>query len=368
MKPKVGIVSTNRADLGILDSILREANRRNRIVWHLVLSGDVLSSANKNVVKRALGFGLTTKRVAISLKNKTAGDIALAFDDAFKKATKFYLKEKYDAVLITGDRFEMYAFALAAFFLKIKVFHVHAGEETFGAIDNVFRHSISLFADGHFCSAPAYVARVKEIKKDAKNVYCVGAPSLDGLRTLPLLSLEELEEFCKFKINKPTALVTYHPETYSTDIRKDIKTFIKALEKIDIRYIVTASNVDEGGDFFNSELVKFCKNKVESRVFIPSLGKVPYFSALKFVDVMIGNSSSGIIEAAAFNLPVVNIGDRQKGRYRTKNIIDSKLQVGLIQRATIRALKNGKRKIYNPYLLKGTSSARKIFDAIDRMI
>ncbi|WP_413287812.1 UDP-N-acetylglucosamine 2-epimerase [Bdellovibrio sp. HCB337] len=355
-KIKVGIVSTNRADIGLLDSTLQETRHARGITWHLILSGDVLSSANKAVVKRVAAYGPSLRKVPISLKNKTNKDISQAFAEAFQKATKLYLKEKYTAVLITGDRFEMYAFALAAFFLKIKVLHLHAGEETLGAIDNVFRHSISLFADAHFCSTPSYARRVQELKKDAHQVRVVGAPSLDGLRDFEVMTKAQFEDYTKFNLDAPTALVTFHPETYAENLQGNLREFVKALESLKIKFIVTASNVDEGGDLYNQELKKFCTRDTKNRVFINSLGKLGYFSALKYVDVMLGNSSSGIIEAAAFKLPVVNVGRRQEGRYQTKNIFNAKNTRSSIQSAAKKALKTGKRNVSNPYVLRSRSA------------
>lgn len=364
MKKKVAIISTNRADIGILHSTLSSARKFKEIHWQLVISGSHLrdSKGHRGIFPQ---YGIEEQIVPIPLKNDSVFEINQCFSSALDRATKLYTQEKYDAVLVTGDRFEMYAFALAAFLLKIKVFHLHAGEETFGAIDNVFRHSISLFADVHFCSLSQYAKRVKELKKDAKKIFVIGAPSLDEIESIETMSKEQLEKFCKFKIKEKTALVTLHPETYSKSISKDIRDFIKGLEKAELRYIVTSSNVDEGGDIYNNALKEFCAKDPDNRVFVQSLGKVAYFSTLQQVNLMIGNSSSGIIEAASFGLPVVNVGNRQSGRVRASGVFDCELQSSSIARAVKKALAKKPKKIVNPYKAKG-SSAMKILQVITR--
>jgi UDP-hydrolysing UDP-N-acetyl-D-glucosamine 2-epimerase len=248
---------------------------------------------------------------------------------------------------------------------------LHAGEETFGAIDNVFRHSITSFASMHFCSTSQYAERVHEIKKDAKDVYVVGAPSLDGIYKLNLLSKVELSDFCGMDIQVPTGLVTFHPQTFSKSNLADIEEFIKGLEVLDLKYIITASNVDEGGDLFNTKLKAFCRKKPKERVFIPSMGKIPYFSAMKYADIMIGNSSSGIIEAVAYNLPVVNVGTRQDGRFKTTNISDVPLDSKKIVEISTRLLRRKKASFKNPYVAHPSSSElifRRINDYLEESI
>jgi len=210
-----------------------------------------------------------------------------------------------------------------AMIAKIPVAHIHGGEITEGAFDESIRHSITKMSHLHFCSHEQYRNRIIQMGENPSMVFNFGAPGIDNILNIKLLSKNELEKQLDWEIPKKCALFTYHPETLvDNDLKKDLVTAFGVFEGSGLSVLFTYANADSGGRMINEMLEQFCKLNTSKYKVIKSLGQLNYLSALKHVDLLIGNSSSGIIEAGSFNKPVVNIGNRQSGRLKGGNIID----------------------------------------------
>jgi GDP/UDP-N,N'-diacetylbacillosamine 2-epimerase (hydrolysing) len=225
---------------------------------------------------------------------------------------------------VLGDRYETFAAVIAAYTMKIPVAHLHGGETTEGAYDEAYRHSISKMSYFHFASTEEYRKRIIQLGESPDRVFNVGAIGLDNIKNMDFLSKDVLEKDLDFKFGEKNILMTFHPTTLENNNTKEqIKEILNALDKRkDLNIIFTKSNSDSNGRIINEEIEKFVKkNKDRSKIF-SSLGVLRYLTVLNHVDLVMGNSSSGIIEVPMFKIPTINIGDRQKGRLKPDSVID----------------------------------------------
>jgi len=230
-------------------------------------------------------------------------------------------------VLVLGDRFETHAAATTAMLMNIPIAHIHGGEITEGAVDEKIRHSITKMSSLHFTSTDEYRNRVIQMGEFVDTVFSVGAPGIDNIVNMNLLSKSELEDKLEWKFNETTALFTFHSETLSTvDTRKEIKRILEVVGDSNINVLFTYANSDDGGRVINNEIESFASKDKEKYLVIKSLGRLKYLSAMNHLDFVIGNTSSGIIEAASFKKPVINIGNRQLGRLQSGNVINSTIE------------------------------------------
>ncbi len=227
-----------------------------------------------------------------------------------------------DILVVLGDRFEMYTAALACLPLNIPVAHIHGGELTLGAIDDALRHSMTKLSHLHFVSTEVYAKRVIQLGEEPWRVTISGAPGLDNLDSIQYLERAELEKMLEIDLGQTTLLVTFHPVTLEYQkVEAQIDAVLSALEKSGCFALFTAPNADAGGSLIVRKIRAYVSSHPNSR-FVDNLGTDAYFSLMKHVAAMVGNSSSGIIEAPSFQLPSVNIGNRQKGRLRGQNVVD----------------------------------------------
>jgi UDP-hydrolysing UDP-N-acetyl-D-glucosamine 2-epimerase len=239
-------------------------------------------------------------------------------------------------LVIVGDRFETASAALAATLARVPIAHLHGGEETAGAIDNVLRHAITKLAHLHLVSHDHHARRVIAMGEDPATVHVVGAPALDNLHRDDLATRAELEQFLGMPLAPPVVLVTLHPATLGGAPEVEVAAMLAAMDRVPATYVITLPNVDPGGAVIRQQLVD-AGNRPGRRA-VEALGERRYFGLLRVADAMLGNSSSGIIEAPVVRLPVVNIGDRQKGRLRADNVLDVPADAGAIASALQRAL------------------------------
>jgi len=324
-KRKICIVTGTRAEYGLFYPIMKEIKLSDKLILQLVATTMHLSET----------FGLTYKQIeedGFVIDEKVENLIASNSKSAMAKSTGLailllsdtFRRLQPDMVLLLGDRFETHAAATTAMLMNIPIAHIHGGEITEGAIDEQIRHSITKMAHIHFTSTDIYRKRIIQMGEDPQKVFFTGAPGLDNIVNMDLMTKENLEDTLNWEIKFPTALFTYHPETlHSASTENDIIEILNQIKKSDINVLFTYANADDSGIVINREVEKFCKDNSDKYKVVKSLGQMKYLSAMKYVDMMIGNTSSGIIEAASFNLSVINIGDRQKGRLRNDNIIDS---------------------------------------------
>ena len=282
----------------------------------------------------------------------------LGFTDALNRL-------KPDALVILGDRFEALAAAQTAMILRVPILHLHGGEITEGAYDDAIRHSITKLSYLHGTSTEEYRKRVIQLGESPERVKNIGAIGLDHLLRSTLMSIDELGDSLNFKLCQPYFLVTYHPVTLGEEHPE--KSFLELLDALDQfqdrQIILTYPNADDGGRRIIPILEDYAKQNPHRICAISSLGQQRYLSAVKYAEAVIGNSSSGIIEVPAFNVPTVNIGVRQKGRLAAKSVVNCKAEkaevIGAIKSAIRGTYKTEGEKIVNPYGA-GNASAQAI--------
>jgi UDP-hydrolysing UDP-N-acetyl-D-glucosamine 2-epimerase len=247
-----------------------------------------------------------------------------------------------DALLVLGDRYETASAALAATLCRVPIAHLHGGEETEGAIDNAFRHAITKMSHLHLVSHDTYAARVRQMGEAPETIVVVGAPGLDNLHRSDLPTPEMLSARLGIPLKPPIVIVTLHPTTLGADPVTEVSALAKALERVSATYVITQPNSDRGGDQIREYWTSWTEGR-QGVALVPSLGDAAYFGLLRAASAVVGNSSSGLLEAPAAGLPVVNIGDRQTGRMRTPHVHDVPGDADAIERALVTCLAPGAR-------------------------
>lgn len=341
-KPRnICVVTGSRADYGHLSPVMHAIEARSALNLQLVVCGQHLEPRFGETWKdiTADGFEISEK-VDIGL----SGDTALATADATSRAmsglANAFTRLKPDIVLVLGDRFEIFAAGTAATILRVPLAHIHGGEVTEAAMDDAFRHGLTKMASLHFVAAEPYATRVQQMGENPDYIFVSGAPGLDHLSALKFVSRNELSRDLGISLADQFFVVTYHPVTLEIDYGATATTqLIAALENFPLVSIVfTGVNSDPGNAKILSTLSAFCAKKPDQRKLVQSLGQRRYLSAVKEADVVIGNSSSGLIEAPSLFTPSVNIGERQKGRLRSPSTIDCGEDAADITDAIDRAL------------------------------
>tara|TARA_B100000795_G_scaffold256310_2_gene228638 strand:- start:1115 stop:2263 length:1149 start_codon:yes stop_codon:yes gene_type:complete len=324
---KICVVTGSRSEYGLFYPVLLKIKESSKLQLQLITTSSHHSSQHGFTFKEIEndGFAIDDKINNLSSTDtrsaivKSTGLLTSLLSDSFEKLQP-------DIVLLLGDRYETHAAAICALLMNIPIAHIHGGEITEGAVDEQIRHSITKMSYLHFCAAEPYRERVIQMGEDPTRVFNVGAPGIDNIVNFNLLTKDNLEEELNWKFSSNSALFTYHPVTLSeTNVINDLNIILSILEKSNLNILFTYANADLGGAIINNKIENFCKLRPEKYKVVKNLGQLKYLSAMKHADLLIGNSSSGIIEAASFKKPVVNIGDRQKGRLRGKNVIDCNL-------------------------------------------
>ncbi len=298
------------------------------------------------------GFAIAA-RIRTPVGSDTPGGISKAIGNGIVGFSRLFAKESPDVLVVLGDRYEMFAAATAAMPFNIPMAHVHGGESTTGLIDEAIRHSITKMSHLHFVSTERYRRRVIQMGEAPWRVMVSGAPGIDNLHSMTLLERPELERRLGLTLRPPTILVTYHPVTLEySQTQFQMTELLNALKTIKAQVIFTYPNADTASHLIIRMIRVFSKAHRNTSVFA-NLGTLTYFSLMKQVSAMGGNSSSGIIEAASFKLPVVNIGNRQGGRIHDKNVIDVGYSRQSITRGIRKAIssrfKNSLKDLKNPY-------------------
>ena len=324
-KSKICVVTGSRAEYGLLYWLLKKLESAEDFELELVVTGMHLSPefgmTYKEIEKD--GFPIAEKIPMLLSSDAPAGVTKstglglIGFADLFDRS-------RPDVVVVLGDRFELFAVASAALFAAIPIAHIHGGEVTTGAFDEAIRHSITKMASLHFTAAEAYRKRVIQLGEQPDTVFNVGAPGLENIQKISLLTKEETEQSLGLKLGQKSLLVTWHPVTLEPGrAKQDLKVLLDALDKLDdTKFVFTKSNADNEGRSLNRIIVDYVTSCPEKAVVHTSLGQLRYLSTLKQVTGVIGNSSSGIIEAPSVKTGTINIGRRQEGRVRASSIID----------------------------------------------
>lgn len=335
------MVTGTRADFGLMYWIMKEIEAHATLALQVAVTGSHLSPAFGETWREieTEGFAIDARIDMLALGDdhlamaKSTGVGTAGFADAFEELHP-------DVVLVPGDRFEILAAAQAAMLMRIPLAHIHGGEVTEGAVDESIRHAVTKMASLHFTAAEPYRQRVIQLGENPAHVHTVGAPGLDNLERLALMDRAELEQNLGAPLGQPLFLVTYHPVTLARRPPVEpLKQLFDALDHFsDAHILITGANADAGGAAINREIETFAKARSHRITHIISLGRVRYLSALVLADVVIGNSSSGLIEAPSAGTPTVNIGDRQKGRLEAVSVISCQEESGTIRDAITQAL------------------------------
>jgi UDP-N-acetyl-D-glucosamine 2-epimerase, UDP-hydrolysing len=360
---RIGIMTGTRAEYGLLKSLMQEINKDNDLELYLIVSGMHLSPEFGMTYKEIEedGFEINAKVEMLLSSDSPAGiskSIGLGvigFADEFQRAD-------LDMLILLGDRYEALSAAISAMVMRIPIAHLHGGELTEGAIDEGIRHSITKMSYLHFTSTEEYRRRVIQLGENPERVFCVGAIGVENIKKINLMTKEELERSIHFEIDENTVIVTYHPVTLENNTVEE--QFLNLLEVLDrnpkIRMIFTKANADTNGRIVNELIDKYVAQNSERACAFMSLGQKRYLSALKYCRIVIGNSSSGIIEAPSFGKPIINIGDRQKGRICADSVINCGYTQQEIQQAMETALteefENKARNCRNPYEKENTAA------------
>ena len=327
-KKKICVVTGTRAEYGLFFPIMKKIQSSDCLELQVVATTMHFSEEFGNTYKQIEKDGFfIDEKIENLLSSDTKGSIAKSTGLATILLSDAFSRLDPDVVLVLGDRFETHAAATTAMLMNIPIAHIHGGEITEGAIDEKIRHSITKMSSLHFTSIEEYRDRVIQMGEPSNTVFSVGAPGIDNIVNMNLLSKDELEDELEWKFNGTTALFTFHSETLSTaDTRKEIKRILKIIGDSNIGALFTYANSDDGGRVINNEIEEFASKDKEKYLVVKSLGQLKYLSAMKHLDFVIGNTSSGIIEAASFQKPVINIGSRQKGRLQSANVINSTIE------------------------------------------
>lgn len=367
-KRKICVVSGSRADYGLLYWLMKEIKKDPDLILQIIVTGMHLERRFGLTYKEIIrdGFKIGGK-VNMRLNSDTDQGITKSVGLGTIGFGRVFKKIKPDIVVILGDRFEMLSAASAALLSRIPIAHIHGGEITEGSYDDAIRHAITKMSHLHFAAHQDYARRIIQMGEDPRRVFAFGAPNIDSIKKLKLLTKKELEKVLDFKLDRDVALVTYHPVTMEKGAAlKQTKILLKALDSSGLRSIFTMPNADSENRVIFREIETYVRrNPLRAKMFT-SLGQIKYFSLLKYVGLMLGNSSSGIIEAPSFRLPVVNIGSRQKGRIKPENVIDVAENVESIRRAikkaTSQEFRTSLKNTINPF--KERSATKKIINIL----
>jgi GDP/UDP-N,N'-diacetylbacillosamine 2-epimerase (hydrolysing) len=347
---RILVLTSSRADFGIYLPLLSALKSNPDFELEILAFGTHLSPFHGRTIDNILESGFEVKHTISSLLlGDKPVDIASSYGLTVEKFSDFWNihQQSFDWVLVLGDRYEMAAAVAAAIPFNISFAHLHGGETTLGAIDNIYRHSISLASKLHFVAHETFKERLVSLLGSNTNIHVVGSLSLHNLKNIELLSKKAFYTKWGFDFeNKKAILVTVHPETvkfeenehYAEEVTKAISSLAE-----EFNFLVTMPNSDTLGSIYREKLQQLKDENPLSIFLYENLGTQSYFSAMKHADIMLGNTSSGIIEAASFNKYVVNLGDRQKGRLAGDNVI----HVNFNSESIVEAVQEIRAKTYN---------------------
>lgn len=347
---KVCVITGTRAEYGLLYWTLKALEKEPKIDLQICVTGMHLSPEFGLTYQQIEADGFTIDyKVETLLSSDTGTAIAksiglgtIGFADAFQQLQP-------DIVLVVGDRFEILAATTAALAVRIPVAHCHGGELTFGAIDDAIRHAITKMSHLHFVSTAQYEKRILQLGEEKERVRIVGALGLENIKQ-QLISKAAFEEKIGRSLADQNFIITYHPETLSgRSVEEQMTALFESLDQFPKALLIfTQPNADHQGRLINQKIKAYVSANKERAVFFPTLGTKAYLTALSLVDLVIGNSSSGIIEAPSFETPTINIGDRQKGRIQASSVINTPSESKAIQNA----IKHGLEMIQDKSVLK----------------
>jgi GDP/UDP-N,N'-diacetylbacillosamine 2-epimerase (hydrolysing) len=351
---KVCVLTGTRAEYGLLKPIIERIDSDKELKLSLLVAGMHLSKEFGNTIDEIKEEGFKIDgTIDMNPKEDKSYAMAFAIGEGIQKITSFFEKTKPDILLILGDRIEALAAAIAAAYCNIAIAHIHGGDTTKAGLDESARHAITKFAHIHFPATKKSAERIKKLGEDVSRIFVSGAPCLDTILNKNLFDKQELEKKLKIELQKPFILLVQHSVTTEPeDAGKQIRETLEAIKELKYQTIAIYPNSDTGGREIIRKIDEYSKKFSFIKNF-KSLSHKEYLSLMKYANIMIGNSSSGIIESSSFKLPVINIGIRQEGRERTDNVIDVKPDKQQILSAVKKALSNEFKELIsncrNPY-------------------
>lgn len=352
---KIGIVTGTRAEYGLLKPVMQKIKEDQDLKLCLIVTGMHLSEQ----------FGYTYKEIEkdgfhidyindMKLTSDTSYGICRSMGIELGGFAEIFEKDRVDLLVLLGDRYEIQIAAVAAVIYRIPIAHIHGGELTEGLIDDVIRHSVTKMSELHFTSTKMYAKRVMQMGEQSDRVFCVGALGTENIKRQVLFEKDELCKNFGDIFTNPYIMVTYHPVTLENNSAEwQFENLLNVISRHnEFNYIFTYANSDMDGKIINEMIEEFVKYNENAKAF-KSMGQIGYLSALKYCEAVIGNSSSGIIEAPSFHIPTMNIGERQMGRVRAETVIDCGYSVqeieGALDKIRSREFKEFCQKCDNPY-------------------
>jgi UDP-hydrolysing UDP-N-acetyl-D-glucosamine 2-epimerase len=356
MRRRICIVTATRAEYGLLKGLIKEVEGDPALDLQLVVTGTHLAPRFGRTISdiKDDGFPIAAE-IAMEVDDDSATGAANAFADLGKGLAVTLSELRPDILVLLGDRYEMLAAASAAMISRIPIAHIHGGEVTLAALDEAVRHAITKMAHLHFPAAEEFGKRIYQMGEPADRIFVVGAPAIDAIETQALLDGQALSDAMGISLSDDLFVITHHPVTLSPKQQhEEIESLLNALRKFpDAQLIFTGINADPGNRIIRERIETFVSENSQRAALFESLGQLRYFSLVKLARLVIGNSSSGIIEAPALKTATVNIGDRQTGRPRAQSIIDCEAESAEIAAAIERALspnfQDGLTDIQSPY-------------------
>ena len=321
---KICVVTSTRAEYGLLYWLFKEIKADSELKLQLIVTGMHLSPEFGLTYKEIEKEFKIDKKIEILSGSHTSLDICAEMARVYEKFASALAELKPDILVLLGDRYEIFGVAGVASIMQIPIAHIHGGETTQGAFDEAFRHSITKMSHIHFAATNEYANRIIQLGEEPSRVFNVGGPGIENIKKLNLLNKDEFEKSIKFKLAKKNILITFHPVTLeNSSAREQFNELLNALDELDdTNFIFTKANSDTDGDVINKMIDEYVSQNPQKAVAFASLGQLRYLSAIKFVDIVLGNSSSGLLEVPSFKKATINIGDRQKGRARASSVID----------------------------------------------
>ena len=360
---KILFISSSRADYGLLRDVIIQTQKMNKNTF-LLVTGSHLSSSFGNTI-----FEIKNDKIKNIIKKKLLenkfNDLSISkyVSKSINLTAEAIIKKKPNVVVILGDRYELLGSAIAAMTFRIPIAHIHGGEVTYGAYDDSIRHSLTKLSHLHFPIHDKYKKRLIQLGEHPSTIFNYGGLGAHSISEMKLLKKSQLEKKLKISLSNKIVLVTFHPVTLEKNKSKfQIKNLIKFLNTLkNMEIIITSPNIDNESNILKKEFLKFQKKK--GVYFFNSLGNKAYISLMKIAYFVIGNSSSGVLETPSFGTPTINIGNRQKGRIISKNIINSDYDYKSLYKA-FQKMKKKQKITNNPFLKKGTPTriAKKILN------
>lgn len=365
-KRTIAVVTSTRAEYGLFYPVLKEIQADPDLDLKLLVTGTHVQEKFGYTAKEieADGFEFTTTEDFFS-DSDGAEDVVQNFGQSSVEVSKYLAQAKPDILLVLGDRYEMLAFAVAGLLMHVPVAHIAGGEITSGALDDSIRHAITKLSSIHFPATDLYAKRILQMGESPDHVHVVGSTGVENTLNIELLAREDLEQAIGYNFGEKTLLATFHPVTTDSGSSKaQLEELFKALDQhSDVHVLFTMPNADEGGLELLQAIEAYAAQNEGRISFVQSLGFKNYLSSLRFVDGVIGNSSSGIIEAPSFKIGTINIGTRQDGRTRAESVIDCDPDAANISEAITQLYSDQfqavLKTVENPFFKEGSSKAIK---------